>query len=74
MGAREAGKASHDKRRYKKIIFRVRKESELAAILADHCEAGDTSVNFLITKALCKYLGCPIPHREYLTYTRQRLI
>jgi len=69
-----AGKAVHCRRRYKQINFRVRRESELLARLEEHCETGNTSVNFLITSALCEYLNCPIPHREYSTYERRRLI
>jgi Rieske Fe-S protein len=67
-------KKKHDKRRYRKIIFRVRRESDLDGLLATYRTEGDTSVNFMITEALCKHLGCELPHREYSTYTRRRIV
>jgi predicted HicB family RNase H-like nuclease len=73
MDAREMGKREHTKRRYKQFNFRIRRESELYDAVTEFLAEGDTSLNFLITKALCAYLGVKIPHREYDTYTRQRI-
>ena len=66
--------ADHDKRKYKKFIFRVRNESDLAVHLRHFSESGDTSINLLMTKLLCSHFECKLPHREYVTYKRKRLI
>lgn len=73
-----ATKASATKQRnrkkYKKYTFRVRRDSELVQRLDAFAERGNTSVNFLITKAICKHLKCPLPHWQYETYTRRRIL
>jgi len=67
-------KKRHNRKRYKTYIFRVRKDSALEALLNEHGLTGETSVNFLMTEALCKHLNCELPHREYSTYKRTRII
>ena len=59
---------------YKSYILRVRRDSELAELLAQHGENGTTSVNFIITAALCNFFKCKLPHREYNIYKREKLI
>jgi len=63
-----------NKRKYKTYIFRVRKDSDLAAELINHAENGSTSVNFVMTAALCNYFKCKLPHREYNRYKREKII
>ena len=60
-------------KRYKTFIFRVRRGSELESRLLNFAEKGNTSINFVITKALCKYFKCALPHYEYRTYKRTPL-
>lgn len=74
MSPKTAEKRRHNRKAYKTYIFRVRHDSDLEALLARHGEEGETSVNFLFTEALCKYLNCALPHREYSTYRRTRII
>lgn len=74
MDAKTKGKARHCKRTYKQFNFRIRRESALFDVLSDFIKNGDTSLNFLITRALCAYLSCEIPHRQYSTYTRKRIL
>lgn len=66
-------KKRHNKKTYRAFLFRVRRASELERLLLDHAQNGETSVNYLISLALCKYLGCDLPHREYTRTTRTRL-
>jgi hypothetical protein len=73
VDARTTGKAQHCKRRYKQYCFRIRRESQLAAAVETFLTDGNTSLNFLITRALCAYLQCPLPHRQYDTYERKRI-
>jgi len=74
MYSETAEKKRHNRKRYKTFIFRVRRESALEARLHEHGMTGETSVNFLMTEALCKHLDCELPHREYSTYKRVRIL
>jgi len=74
MYSKTAEKKRHNRKRYKTFIFRVRRDSALEARLNDYSTMGDTSVNFLMTEALCKHLNCELPHREYSTYKRVRIL
>jgi hypothetical protein len=67
-------KKKHNRKRYRTYIFRVRRDSELEILLNNYGLEGATSVNYMMTEALCKYLDCPIPHREYSSYKRTRII
>ena len=58
-------KRKHNRKTYRSYIFRVRRDSDLERLLLNHAAEGDTSVNFLMTDALCDYFGCARPHREY---------
>lgn len=70
--ALETGK--RNKRIYWTMPFRVRKDSQLAELLRHHAQEGETSINFLITVALCNFWKCKLPHREYTRHKRVSLI
>jgi hypothetical protein len=74
MENRTAQKKRHNKKSYRSILFRVRKGTELDTLLEEHAEHGETSVNFLISIALCNFLKCKLPHREYTRIRRKRMI
>ena len=74
MDARTRNKALHCKRVYKQMNFRVRRQSALYERMEAYLSEGETSLNLLITRALCEYLKCELPHRQYSTYTRHRII
>lgn len=74
MQEKDKNTQRRNQKKYKTYIFRVRHDSELAQLLAEHGESGETSVNFLITAALCNYFKCRIPHREYNRMKRKRII
>jgi predicted HicB family RNase H-like nuclease len=59
---------------YKSYLLRVRRKSDLNALLEAHAAQGETSVNFLVTELLCSHFGCKLPHREYLRTKRERII
>ena len=58
-------KDRHRAKAYKKYSFRVRRGSELEALLDDHLTVGQLSLNFFITKLLCEKFDCKLPHRQY---------
>lgn len=62
-----------NKKRYRTFIFRVRRNSDLERCILEFAAKGNTSVNFLLTKAICKYFKCNLPHFEYRTYKRTPL-
>ena len=64
-GRNAAHKRKYNKRTYVQHLFRVRAESELASRLKTHIAFGETSLNFLITSALCNYFGVELPHKYY---------
>ena len=64
-GRRTAQKRKYNKAAYVSYLFRVRAESELADRLGAYVTDGNTSINFLITAALCNYLGVKLPHKYY---------
>jgi predicted HicB family RNase H-like nuclease len=68
------GKARHCKAKYQQFNFRIRRDSELHAKVVEYLAEGESSLNMLLTRALCAYTGCSLPHREYSTYKRLRLI
>ena len=70
---RTAQKKRYNKGAYTSYLFRVRTDSELADRLGEHIAEGDCSVNLLITKALCEYMGVELPHKRYCTWERIRL-
>jgi len=70
MQAKDYNTQNRNKRMYNAYIFRVRKDSELAELLIDHAENGSTSVNFIMTAALCNFFKCKLPHRAYNRYKR----
>jgi hypothetical protein len=74
MQSKTAEKGKYNRKTYDVYIFRVRRESQLAARLREHVAEGETSVTFLITIGLCFFLGCPVPHRKYTRTQRTRLI
>ena len=74
MDARMRNKALHCKRVYKQVNFRVRRQSVLYAKIEAYLSDGETSLNLLITRALCEYLKCELPHRQYSTYMRRRIV
>jgi len=61
-------------KKYKQFPFRVRRGSHLDDHLGEFLLRGDTSLNFLITKLLCKHFKCDLPHREYDTFVRHTII
>jgi len=65
MGHNTRNARKYNTKAYKQYLFRCRRDSVLAERLAHHAEQGETSVNYLITVALCKYLNIPIPHKWY---------
>lgn len=66
-------KRKFNKKTYRSIIFRVRFNSELDKLLHHHSLHGSFSVNFLITRALCNYFDCPLPHRSYKSWSRYNI-
>ena len=73
LNAKTIEKRKHNRKTYRSYIFRVRRGSDLEGLLLKYADEGETSVNFLMTEALCNHLGCSLPHREYRTYKRVRL-
>jgi hypothetical protein len=59
-------KARYNRRKYKTILYRVPRDSELAARLCAQCDNGE-SVNFLITRLLCEFYGVKPPQKTYIT-------
>lgn len=74
MQAKDLNTQRRNKRKYKAYIFRVRNDSELAELLMDHAKNGSTSVNFIITAALCNFFKCKLPHRAYNRYKRIKIV
>jgi len=74
MQTKDYNTQKRNKRKYKTYIIRVRRDRELATVLADHAENGSTSVNFIITAALCNFFKCKLPHREYNRYKRKKIV
>lgn len=68
----ETNKRNKDK--YRTILFRVRRDSELDKLLLEYAINGETSINFLLTKAICKVFNCKLPHRQYTKTKRTRII
>jgi uncharacterized protein (DUF1778 family) len=62
-------KTEYNRRKYKQVNLRIRRDSELAALLDEAASESEYSLNFLITSALCNYFKCKLPHKQY-TRTR----
>ena len=73
MGNSTRGARKYNTKAYKQHLFRYRKDSALAERLAHHAEEGETSVNYLITVALCTYLDTPIPNKWYEKTQRTKI-
>jgi hypothetical protein len=65
-------KIRYNRRKYKTILFRVPKDSELAAKLCAQRENGE-SVNYLLTRLLCDFYGVKPPQEKYVVRTTRRL-
>jgi len=74
MDATKEGKKRHCLHTYKQVNFRIRRDSELYKAVTEYLNDGETSLNLLVTRALCEYLKCKLPHRQYTTYKRKRII
>ena len=70
---RNKQKQDYNKKAYVSYLYRVRADSVLADRLGAFATEGDTSVNFLITKALCEYMGLQLPCKHCFTYKRDRI-
>lgn len=74
MDNKKKTNADHDRRKYKKIIVRVRRDSDLCREIERHNEVGGVSLNFLINSFLCEHFSVPLHHRHYITTERRKII
>jgi len=70
--ARTRAKTRHNRRKYKTILFRVPKDSELAARLCAQSENGE-SVNYLITRLLCEFYDVKPPQKKFIRRKTRRI-
>ena len=64
MSDRTSKKREYNQRTYSTHLVRIRADSALADYVVEY-KATRNSLNLLITRLLCDYFHCDLPHRWY---------